>query len=397
MESAADLQQLAGYTEVTGMLEISGSEDLVCLDPLACLEVVGRDLRVQENAALRSTTGLSNLRILGAAYESPRVGRPALFVGKNAVLETFEGFALEGYVHHLVIWQNPALADVSDLRFEHLETLSVLGNPQLEALSSLDDLSQTRCFINHNPLLCSAELQSVCTKPDEHSQVYNGVDCPEGAPEPIEPWSQDDECSPQTQDCPPGEKCTPWFFTDLVCRDVVSESRSVGEPCTPFDIQDGLDDCERHAVCREGSCWAMAFGILGSLVCPRSDEYPIYDGEDVERYCAPACDPLADECRGDQVCAPYNLNGQGLTCRAPSPQSPGALGGLCSTNSCGKGLACVGAQWSSACDPDLGSCCLPFCDIGAPDCPAGSTCVSWWDEDHDPLPKLEHVGFCAEL
>ena len=126
VQSSADLEALAGYTEVSGMLEISGSEDLVCLDALACLETVGRDLRVQDNAALRSTAGLHNLRMLGTAYEEPNIGRPAMFIGNNAVLEVFDGSALEGYVNHLVIWDNPSLVDVADLRFEQLDALSVI-------------------------------------------------------------------------------------------------------------------------------------------------------------------------------------------------------------------------------------------------------------------------------
>ena len=400
MQSSADLEALAGYTEVSGMLEISGSEDLVCLDALACLETVGRDLRVQDNAALRSTAGLHNLRMLGTAYEEPNIGRPAMFIGNNAVLEVFDGSALEGYVNHLVIWDNPSLVDVADLRFEQLDALSVLNNPRLQALSSLHDLTETQCFINHNPVLCSTELQSVCTGPDEDSWAYNGIECPEGPPDPIAPDSQGDQCSTQVEDCPEGEKCTWWFIGDVVCRPVVSEPRAVGETCTSIDSQDGLDDCERHATCREGTCWALAFGRLGSLTCPRSDEYAMFDAGDDRRYCAPACDPLANECRSDQVCAPWGLHGVGLTCQSPYPSARSGLGEQCQPDSCGTGLGCVSSQWSSVCEVEAevkgGTCCLPFCDLGAPECPPGSTCIPWWDEDEYPLPKLEHVGFCAE-
>lgn len=395
IESLADLQQLAGYSKVSGHLEISGSTDLVCLDALACLEEVGRDLRVQENAALRSTHGLRNLRRLGEGYASQWTPS-TVFIGENAVLEAFEGFSLEGYTDHLVIWKNPALADVSNLHFEYLETLSVLENPRLEALSSLHGLPETSCFINRNPRLCTPEIQLVCGDESELSRVYNGVECPEGPPARIEPDDPSEACSLQTEDCPAGEKCVPPNSTSLECRPLVESPKAVGEACSLFEAGPEYDDCERHAVCRGGTCWAMAFGDEASLACPRSDQYPMSDADGVELYCAPACDPIADECPGDQVCVPYYY-GRGLTCGGPRSEEPGELGDPCWINSCGKGLACAWSEWNSVCDPRAGTCCLPFCDIFAPDCPVGSTCVSRWDEEDDVVPKLEHVGICLEL
>lgn len=395
IESVDDLQRLAGYSEVRGHLEVSASTDIVCLDALACLEEIGRDLRVQENAALRSTEGLRNLRRVGGNYASS--GTPVtILIGENAVLEAFEGFSLEGSIDHLVIWGNPALTDVSDLYFDRLGMLSVLENPRLEALSSLHGLSGTDCFINHNPRLCMPEIQLVCSNGSDDSRAYNGVECPEGPPARIEPTDWSEECSLQTEDCPADEKCVPPDSTSLECRALVGSPKAVGESCTLFSDRPEYDDCERHAICRQGTCWPMAFGDQGSLACPRSDQYPMTDADGVELYCAPACDPTADECPGEQVCTPYYY-GLGLTCGFPRDEVAGELGDSCWSNSCGKGLACASSELSSVCREADGTCCLPFCSVFAPDCPLGSTCVSWWDEEDDPVPKLEHVGLCEEL
>ncbi len=390
--SLADLERLEGYTAVTGMLEVSGADDLVCLDGLACLKAVGQDVRIQDNAALRSTAGLRSLRTVGTAW-----ARPQIFIGGNRSLEVFQGFSLEGSVNHLVVWDNASLTDVTGLQFEQLSTLTLLNNPQLVALTSLHGVSGSavsgpRCFVNHNPLLCTEEIRSVCTELDEYAQLYHGVDCPEGPAGRIE-HAHDELCSIQTEDCPAGEKCMPQRSTRLECRPIAPEPRAVGQSCTSQEPTDGHDDWELHAICRGGACWSMAFGDESSLACPDPNEQPTTDADGVELFCVPSCDPLEGDCGDGQVCVALRY---GFVCGATRPDPPVGFGESCEwINACASGMGCVAAEASNLCEQGADACCVPFCDIESPDCPSGSVCRPWWEEDEQPVPKVEHVGVCV--
>lgn len=138
IESAEDLAAVAGFTEVTGALEIMNSQDLVCLDALACLEVVGRDVRIQDNAALRSTEGLSALREIGEAHGGGGDWSGDIVIAHNAVLERLAGFSVREVFRPVVIQENPLLRTVSG--FGDVRTLLALwitNNPNLESLVGL--------------------------------------------------------------------------------------------------------------------------------------------------------------------------------------------------------------------------------------------------------------------
>ncbi|MFY0532131.1 hypothetical protein [Nannocystis pusilla] len=65
-------------------------------------------------------------------------------------------------------------------------------------------------------------------------------------------------------------------------------------------------------------------------------------------------------------------------------------------NACDPGLSCLDPELAVECDPMSTGCCVPFCDISAPNtCPGqGQECISWY-EDVPALPGLENVGVCS--
>lgn len=162
VSSVDDLSALEGAHELVGTLEIADS-DLECLDALACLRIVGGDVRILGNDALRSTAGLRSIEALGTADFDNAAG--SVVVSGNEALEVFEGFdgvrRIDGGV---TVWQNPALREVAAFAgLRRLLLLSIAVNPALESLSGLHALEQLeRCNVNSNATLCISEVFEVC-------------------------------------------------------------------------------------------------------------------------------------------------------------------------------------------------------------------------------------------
>jgi hypothetical protein len=129
--SAADLQQLVGYTHVTGTLYVGTSAsasgtDVTSLLALSCLEQVDGSLTLLENPVLIDLEGLEQLAFVGDDFT----------VSTNASLRSLEA------VTQLVV------GDVLHLR----------ANPQLTLLGA-GLLSATTLYINENAALpqCRAD------------------------------------------------------------------------------------------------------------------------------------------------------------------------------------------------------------------------------------------------
>lgn len=177
IESSADLAQLEGISVVTGFVEIIDT-DLECLDTLLCLQEVGRDLRLQDNAALRSTAGLSNVSLVGSAAGNGG----DVIIAQNPVLASLEGFALERLDGVVAVWRNDALNDISGfMSLRRLESLSVQDNPALESLEGLHELRRlSSCDVNHNETLCLSQVFAVCggLEPEPNGVTdFNDDDC----------------------------------------------------------------------------------------------------------------------------------------------------------------------------------------------------------------------------
>lgn len=172
--TASDLDQLRGVATVTGHLEISTS-DLVCLDALACLTEVGATVRIQDNAELRSTAGMSGLSSVG---EAMRYGR-GLIITDNPQLEVLEGFPIEVFDGSVLLWRNESLrASEAFDELRVLDSLSVQDNPALESLTALHGLgSLEHCNVSRNGSLCASEIYAVCQNAQEGEVVLNDDSC----------------------------------------------------------------------------------------------------------------------------------------------------------------------------------------------------------------------------
>jgi hypothetical protein len=85
----------------------------------------------------------------------------------------------------------------------------------------------------------------------------------------------------------------------------------------------------------------------------------------------------------------------GFVCEVDDSGSSGAMHSKCAgPEQCDAGLTCVGSAAVPGCENTKGSCCTPYCDLGASTCPEGKTCVPLL-EPADTPPDWAHVGVCA--
>ena len=206
------------------------------------------------------------------------------------------------------------------------------------------------------------------------------------------------ECDPGRQDCPAGQKCTPYALLAECCVDTtrcvpVSGARGEGEACTRAD---DTDDCARGLFCLTeqsggagpGTCVALCdVGDPGS--CGADHCVQFNDG--VLPLCRAACDPLAQTCPQGQACYAV-LTEQVFVCLTSSfAPGHGLAGEPCATiSACRPGLLCAPAAELDVCPEDL--CCTPLCPTGVEDCPAPLACEQVYDVA--AFPEYAGVGYC---
>jgi hypothetical protein len=124
------------------------------------------------------------------------------------------------------------------------------------------------------------------------------------------------ECSTWDQDCPVGEKCTPWAndggeaWTATHCVPVDPEARAAGDRCAvEGSVWAGIDDCDAGLLCwfvdpktNEGTCVPLCTDSAEPS-CDARGTACLYDSE-LAGLCLPVCDPMAPECPTDQTCVP---------------------------------------------------------------------------------------------
>ncbi len=206
-------------------------------------------------------------------------------------------------------------------------------------------------------------------------------------------------CSIWTQDCPPGEKCTPVDDEGNVdldfsrCVPVVPEPAAVGESCVRPGPE-GTDACEEGTVCwnidfedTEGSCTPLCTGTPDAPECLAPSNVCAQTGGGSFALCLALCDPL-DPGSCDEGDGCYTVLGV-FTC---APDNSGAAGGLfetCTSDSqCDPGSICDAGM----CNTETDACCTPWCDLDAPNCPPGTGCQPF--ADGFAQPGFEHVGVC---
>ncbi len=217
-----------------------------------------------------------------------------------------------------------------------------------------------------------------------------------------------EECDVWAQNCPPGDKCTAWAeggggaWNATKCVKVTGDG-APGEPCTTTGDGSGSDDCALGAMCwdvdvnHHGTCIALCTGTPDTPQCPPGFHCSI-SGDDVLNLCFPNCDPLLQDCPGDDLCIP-TPDGATFTCVLDASGDLGKTNDPCEfANVCDPGLVCLDpAAASDACDPAATGCCQPLCKFPGSPCPnPDQQCLQWFDLSGVPTPPgYESVGICA--
>ncbi|MEZ4383202.1 MAG: ribulose phosphate epimerase [Nannocystaceae bacterium] len=216
----------------------------------------------------------------------------------------------------------------------------------------------------------------------------------------------DAECDPWMEDCPEGEKCMPYAddggssWNNLKCVPIDESPGQPGDECTTKGTGgvSGTDDCDLHAMCWDvdpdtdkGVCVAFCDGTPDNAMCdPGFGCAQVNDG--ALNLCLPACDPLSQDCPGDDLCL---WLGDGWGCVLDASGEMGAYADPCEyANACDPGLMCIDAGYVPNCQ--AGGCCTPFCDtVDGPACPGqGQECLPWYEEGMEE-PGYETVGVCG--
>lgn len=212
------------------------------------------------------------------------------------------------------------------------------------------------------------------------------------------------ECDHWAQDCLAGEKCSAYAdnggssWNNTKCVPVKENADQPGDECTvDGNGVSGFDSCDKGAMCwgvnpdtGKGVCVELCKGTAEAPVCDPGFQCAI--ANNVLNLCLPSCDPLSQDCAGDDLCIP---NGEAFLCVLDASGDEGQAFDPCQyANACDKGLYCMDPVYASECDPNGGGCCLPFCDTKAPDCPgAGQQCLPWYEGTAPP--GYEKVGICG--
>ncbi|MCA9657806.1 MAG: hypothetical protein KC486_05640 [Myxococcales bacterium] len=213
------------------------------------------------------------------------------------------------------------------------------------------------------------------------------------------------QCDPGLQDCPEGEKCTPYAADQGSC--CVDSTRCApltgelgpGEACTR---EAAGDDCALGLFCLGKSSGDVGPGICVQLcdvndpaACPGGACIPFNDG--LLPLCEAPCDPLVQDCEGADVGCYAVVSGEQFICsQSDYDEGAGDDGDACYTiQSCKPGLACVRADLQEGCAAER--CCTPVCELSGDgsECPAASeACVSPWPAGEAP-PEYSDVGMCV--
>lgn len=218
-------------------------------------------------------------------------------------------------------------------------------------------------------------------------------------------------CDIWEENCPGGQKCMPvsldgdsvWETTR--CVPLVADPAVLGEPCQNLGTGlDGLDTCDLHMMCwfadpatGDGTCVGHCTGTPDEPGCADPGASCLISAEGVVNLCLPSCDPVEQTCPDGLACLPSFADG--FVCVMEFSGEEGQAFDFCEfVNDCDPGLLCVASNLAPECDPALASCCLPFCDINAPNtCPGDALeCLPFYSPGQAP-PGLEHVGLCGAM
>lgn len=224
------------------------------------------------------------------------------------------------------------------------------------------------------------------------------------------------ECSILAQDCPNGLRCAAAWYGEYgqpgVCVPPPARPKQLGEACTPASLVEprgdattpSSDDCALGLECVQqpsgAACRAVCRGGRYAPYCDDSALACVYDyghvgwGACESAYCAPRCNPLADECEvgvcdevyGDFVCVVH----ESPTGAVLSPCTDGTCppGSLCAPTVLGNYVGCNEACLGPDCPCEL---CYQRCDTEDPMCSDSTTCTAFNPAGDAGLDRL---GLC---
>jgi hypothetical protein len=215
---------------------------------------------------------------------------------------------------------------------------------------------------------------------------------------PDEDFATVSECDPWAQDCPEGEKCVAYGSTGgnwdaNKCVQVLGDGQQ-GDPCMYGGTVESTDDCGEDTWCWNvnmdgvGTCTPFCTGTPDDPVCDPGYGCSIANNGSIN-ICLLACDPLLQDCEGDNVCY-YDFSGNFVCAFAADMIPAGEPCGF--INDCAPGNVCLSAEVFPECAG--ASCCGEFCDLADPTCTiAGTECAPFFEEGTAP-PEYEDIGVC---
>lgn len=217
------------------------------------------------------------------------------------------------------------------------------------------------------------------------------------------------ECDQWVQDCPEGQKCMPYSgdgdnsWESLKCTQVAENASVVGDPCmVEGSGVSGIDNCEKGAMCWDvtegvGVCVSLCVGSPDAPDCAVQMTSCLVSNDGVLTLCLPFCDPLLQDCQGDDLCIPNPQDNNAFLCVLDASGEEGQEYDACEyINACDKGFMCANPQLGIECDPMAIGCCMAFCDVNEAGICTGMNqeCLAWYEEGMAP-PGYEDVGICG--
>ncbi len=207
--------------------------------------------------------------------------------------------------------------------------------------------------------VCTLGTNAGCSGPESCAYAYSVAD---GARtnECIAPGTRGpgESCAANSE-CSAGHSCLGGFCVETCCPTAPSTCAAAGASCAEVQVNVGGDMTDTVGLC---AC------TVGGAPCP-ADSYcePIISATSGLCLRQGTCSRLTQDCPADQGC--YG------TIRACLPVGVAAENDPCTRHSdCGAGLWCRPAGMEAAC--------TRYCEVGgAAVCPAGSTCMSFGDDE----------------
>ena len=215
-------------------------------------------------------------------------------------------------------------------------------------------------------------------------------------------------CDIYDDECPVGEKCTPYASDGGVrpdathCIPLAEFPGGNGASCSVQEwTASGDDDCDRELYCvvydtetLDGTCTPFCSAAdEGDLTCDPPATC-VGNPDIIPRLCLTDCNPLEPSCPADRGC--YRVNDH-FVCLDDASGPAGAYGDPCFfTNDCDPSMFCADPPEFFECPHPMG-CCTPFCDAGDPEavCPGAPEhmCFRLFAEGEGPI-GLSDVGAC---